>query len=95
VSRAREEGTGGARRAVLTTGGVVVLCSFTTIVGYASLLAADNAGIRSFGIAAMLGELACIAAGVLAAPVLLEAFERRSWPAHASSPTIAASGHAP
>ena len=95
VSRAREEATGGARRAVLTTGGVVVLCSFTTIVGYASLLAADNAGIRSFGLAAMLGELACIAAGVLAAPVLLEAFERRSWATPEPSPPIAADGHAP
>jgi len=92
VSRAREEG---ARRAVLTTGGVVVVCSFTTIVGYASLLAAENAGIRSFGLAATLGELACIAAGVFAGPVLLEAIEHRSRAAHESSLTIAANGHAP
>lgn len=78
LSRAREEAPGAARRAVLTTGGVVVLCSFTTIVGYASLLAADNAGIRSFGLAAMLGELTCVVAGVWVAPVLLEALERRA-----------------
>jgi len=76
LSRARQEATRGVRRAVQTTGGVVVLCSFTTIVGYASLLAADNAGIRSFGIAAMLGELTCITAGVWVAPVLLAAVER-------------------
>lgn len=84
LSRAREEGRGGARRAVLTTGGVVVLCSFTTIVGYASLLVANNGGIRSFGLAAMLGELTCIIAGVWAAPVLLDALDRR-W--HEREPT--------
>jgi len=78
LSRAREEAFGATRRAVLTTGGVVVLCSFTTSVGYASLLVADNAGIRSFGLAAMLGELTCIAAGAWVAPVLLDALERRA-----------------
>jgi predicted RND superfamily exporter protein/uncharacterized membrane protein YbhN (UPF0104 family) len=77
LSRAREDAHGATRHAVLTTGGVVVLCSFTTIVGYASLLAADNAGIRSFGLAATLGELTCIVAGVWVAPVLLDALERR------------------
>jgi predicted RND superfamily exporter protein len=77
LSRARQEAFGATRRAVVTTGGVVVLCSFTTIVGYASLLATDNAGIRSFGLAAMLGELTCVVAGVWAGPVLLHAFERR------------------
>lgn len=77
LSRARAEAHGGAREAVLTTGGVVALCSFTTIVGYASLLVADNAGIRSFGIAAMLGEFTCVTAGVWAAPMLLDAYERR------------------
>jgi predicted RND superfamily exporter protein len=69
---------------VLTTGGVVVLCSFTTVVGYASLLAADNAGIRSFGLAAMLGELTCVTAGVWLGPVLLDAFER--WPVRVPRP---------
>jgi hypothetical protein len=94
LSRARQEergaAFGAARRAVLTTGGVVVLCSFTTIVGYASLLAADNAGIRSFGLAAMLGELTCIVAGVWAAPVLLAALERRS-----AKPNVPTSARAP
>jgi predicted RND superfamily exporter protein len=76
LSRAREEARGGAHLAVLTTGGVVLLCSFTTIIGYASLLVAQNAGIRSFGLAAMLGELTCISAGVWVGPALLDAIER-------------------
>ena len=36
-------------QALATTGGAVVLCSWTTIVGYGSLLLSANAGIRSFG----------------------------------------------
>jgi hypothetical protein len=94
LSRAHDEAFGGARRAVLTTGGVVVLCSFTTMVGYASLLAADNAGIRSFGVAAMLGELTCVTVGVLVGPLVLEALERRREAAETSAapPRIAADG---
>jgi hypothetical protein len=96
LSRAREEAAGGARRAVLTTGSVVVLCSFTTIVGYASLLAADNAGIRSFGVAATLGELTCITVGVLVGPILLDALERHVGAVRAKVPTIATEGtHTP
>jgi len=75
LGRAREEVRGGARPAVLTTGGVVLLCSITTIIGYASLLVAQNGGIRSFGLAATLGELTCIVAGVWVGPALLDAFE--------------------
>ena len=54
-----------------TTGGAVVLCSLTTIIGYGSLLLSENAGIRSFGLAAMLGELACLSAALLLVPGLL------------------------
>ncbi len=54
-----------------TTGGAVLLCSLTTIIGYGSLLLSENAGIRSFGLAAMLGELACLAAAMLLVPGML------------------------
>ncbi len=54
-----------------TTGGAVLLCSLTTIIGYGSLLLSENAGIRSFGLAAMLGELACLTAAILLVPGLL------------------------
>ncbi len=61
-----------------TTGGAVVLCSLTTIIGYGSLLLSENAGIRSFGLAAMLGELACLSAALLLVPGLLLWFRRRA-----------------
>jgi predicted RND superfamily exporter protein len=71
TARARLEGRG-ARRVVETTGGAVVLCSFTTMAGYGSLLLSPNAGIRSFGLTAILGEITCIVAAVILAPALLE-----------------------
>ncbi len=70
-TRERQEGPGSARAALATTGGAVAMCSYTTIVGYGSLLLSQNLGIRSFGIAAMLGELTCLAVAVFLAPALL------------------------
>ena len=56
---------------VRTTGGAVALCSLTTIIGYSSLLVARNQALISFGLLADLGELACLAAALLALPALL------------------------
>jgi uncharacterized protein len=78
--RSKQEGRGGARRALLTTGSAVFLCSFTTVVGYGSLLVSDNAGIRSFGTAAIFGELTCMAAGILVGLVLLDRWDARRRP---------------
>jgi predicted RND superfamily exporter protein len=47
------------------------LCSYTTTVGYGSLLLSQNLGIRSFGIAAMLGEITCLVVALFLAPALL------------------------
>ena len=72
AARHRREGGGSAGRILATTGPAVALCSFTTVVGYASLLLSDNRGIRSFGLSALVGELTCVAAALLLAPVLLD-----------------------
>ena len=56
---------------VRTTGGAVALCSLTTIIGYSSLLVARNQALISFGLLADLGEIACLAAALLALPALL------------------------
>jgi hypothetical protein len=71
ATRERQEGPGRGRAALATTGSAVVVCSYTTIVGYGSLLLSQNLGIRSFGLAAMLGELTCLAVAVFLAPALL------------------------
>ncbi len=55
-----------------------MLCSFTTIVGSGSLLLSDSGGIRSFGLAAILGEFTCLIAALMLAPSLLTLARRRA-----------------
>ncbi|HEX3901337.1 MAG TPA: MMPL family transporter [Polyangia bacterium] len=63
---------GSAARILAATGPAVALCSFTTVVGYASLLFSANRGIRSFGLSALIGELTCVFAALILAPALLD-----------------------
>ena len=71
ATRERQEGPGRGRAALATTGSAVAVCSYTTVVGYGSLLLSQNLGIRSFGLAAMIGELACLTVAIFLAPALL------------------------
>ncbi|MEK6607090.1 MAG: MMPL family transporter [Myxococcota bacterium] len=77
-ARYRAEGRGSMAHAVQNAGGAVVLCSATTITGYAALLVADNRGLVSFGSLAILGEFACLATGVLLMPAIKELLDRRA-----------------
>jgi len=77
VTRERAEGPGRARAALATTGGAVALCSWTTMIGYGSLLLSPNAGIRSFGMTAILGEATCLLVALSVAPALLSALAPR------------------
>jgi uncharacterized protein len=63
--------------AVLSTGAAVALCSWTTIVGYGSLLAARNRALNGFGWMAILGETSCLLAAIVAMPALLLAVRAR------------------
>jgi len=56
---------------VSKTGSAVALCSFTTILGYGSLLQASNQALFSFGVIAVLGEVMCLLTAVLLLPALL------------------------
>ena len=71
VQRWRVEGPDSIHRVLRETGGAVALCSLTTIIGYASLLVADNRALRGFGLLASVGEVACFAAALLALPAWL------------------------
>jgi predicted RND superfamily exporter protein len=62
---------------VRTTGGAVTLCSLTTLIGYSSLLVARNQALISFGLLADLGEVACLAAALVALPAMLHWVELR------------------
>jgi len=71
VQRYAREGTGGAIAAVRETGGAVVLCSMTTILGYVALVRSNNHAVRSMGVAAVIGEIACLFAAVIVLPAAL------------------------
>lgn len=58
------------------TGGAVVLCSLTTILGYQALMHSVNAAVRSFGLAAVLGEITCLTAVVVLLPAVLRLVDR-------------------
>ena len=68
------------------TGGAVGLCSFTTIVGYSSLLVAKNVGLFLFGVLAVLGEIACLTTAVIVLPAVLMLVRPRSSPKLAEIP---------
>jgi hypothetical protein len=69
VTRYREERD--VSRAVVSTGAAVALCSWTTIVGYGSLLAASNQALNGFGMMAIIGEVVCLSAAIVALPAFL------------------------
>jgi predicted RND superfamily exporter protein len=64
--------------AIRGTGGAVSLCSVTTIIGYSSLLVAQNLGLYYFGFLAVLGELTCLTVAVIVLPAALLWWRRRS-----------------
>jgi hypothetical protein len=53
------------------TGGAVVLCSLTTLLGYLALARSLNYGVRSLGMTAVIGEAACLLAAVVWLPAAL------------------------
>jgi predicted exporter len=58
--------------AIRTTGGAVTLCSLTTIIGYSSLLLAQNRALFLFGLLAVMGEIACLSTAVIFLPAFVE-----------------------
>ncbi len=80
VMRYLQDGARDIRGAVRSTGGAVALCSLTTIIGYSSLLLAKNRALFLFGLLAVLGEIACLTAAVVALPALLVLRNRSNRP---------------
>ncbi|HTJ46850.1 MAG TPA: MMPL family transporter [Kofleriaceae bacterium] len=78
AARDRADGPGHAREVLHTVGGAVALSSYTTIVGYGTLLLSQNRAIRSFGGAAILGELTCLTTALVLAPALLWVLAERA-----------------
>jgi uncharacterized protein len=70
VLRAQERG-GRVLQALVEVGPAVILCSWTTIIGYGSLVIASNRALRSFGWYALLGEVACLCTALFMLPAFL------------------------
>jgi hypothetical protein len=76
MTRYVQDGERDLTGAVRSTGAAVGLCSLTTIIGYSSLLLAKNRALYLFGATAVLGEVACLTAAVVALPALLVCIRR-------------------
>jgi predicted RND superfamily exporter protein len=77
VQRYRADGSQDILAALRTTGGAVVLCSLTTMLGYFALVGSHNRAIRSLGVIAVVGEVSCLLAAVIVLPALWLLVERR------------------
>jgi predicted RND superfamily exporter protein len=67
-------------------GGAVILCSLTTSLGYLALLRSHNQAVRSLGAVAVLGEVSCLTAALLAVPAaLVWSTTRRRRPAQSGA----------
>ncbi len=71
MARYVQDGRRDVTGAVQATGGAVVLCSTTTIIGYSSLLLAKNQALFLFGTVAVMGEIACLTTAVVVLPAVL------------------------
>ncbi|MBW2699834.1 MAG: MMPL family transporter [Deltaproteobacteria bacterium] len=85
LNRYRLEGKESMERVIASTGGAVILCSTTTLIGYSSLLIADTQALVSFGILADIGEVASLAAAVFMLPAIVIIIEKRKRAKQAQS----------
>jgi predicted exporter len=76
LKRYQAEGKLELKRVFVGTGGAVALCSATTIIGFGSLLVAQNRALFSFGVFAVAGEFACLLTAVVVLPAFLLLLER-------------------
>jgi hypothetical protein len=77
VTRYIQDGERDPTDAVRSVGGAVALCSLTTILGYSSLLMAENRALFLFGLVAVMGEVCCLSTALVFLPALLVLVGRR------------------
>ena len=75
--RVRERG-GRVAESLAEVGPAVILCSWTTIIGYGSLLLSLNRAMRSFGWYAILGEATTLLTAMVMLPAMLLLARRRA-----------------
>lgn len=70
LHRLRDEGPGGVRRALRTTGVAASISTLTTIASFLSLTAAGNRGVQSLGLLVVFGLTAVFAATCVILPLM-------------------------
>lgn len=70
VAEVRDGGADPIQAAADETGGAVVLCSVTTVIGYSSLYTSANKALQGFGLAASIGEVATMFAAQIMLPAI-------------------------
>ncbi len=73
------EGPGSIERTLRATGGAVVLCSGTTITGYAMMTLSLNQAMVNFGWIAIIGEITCLTSAILFKPAILLLLEEKAY----------------
>jgi predicted RND superfamily exporter protein len=66
-----EHGPGSLRHVLGTTGAAIVIAAATTGVGFVGMTIVNHDGLRSIGILAVIGIVACLAGALLTLPLLL------------------------
>ena len=56
----------------------MVLCSMTTTLGYLALMQSVNPAVRSFGLTAVFGEMACLSVVMVVLPAVLILIESKA-----------------
>jgi predicted exporter len=96
MARYLRDGSKDIVAAVRGTGGAVGLCSLTTVIGYSSLLVAQNVGLFLFGLLAVFGEICCLTTAVVVLPAVLMLVRPSSRPKlpeiEWDSPTVGTNG---
>ena len=86
ILRASER-RGAVLPALMEVGPAVALCSWTTIIGYGSLVFSANRALRGFGWYALIGEVCCVLTALLLLPAML------LWAAARRRPQESVAGH--
>ncbi len=94
MKRRELEGAEGIERAFVETGGAVIACSLTTMSGYLALLLSINGAVRSFGLAAAIGEVSTQFSAMLVLPAVMYWAAKRK-PGARSTPSAASASESP
>lgn len=72
--RCRQENFKDLGKIIRGSGSAVLLCSFTTMIGYYTLLGAASQALASFARLALFGEISCLVVAVVGVPWALKVF---------------------